>query len=53
MPYTYDEKLEFLGECTDEQLKDLAEILIYDTDRKYRNMEEITSTNEHKRYEKK
>ncbi|WP_373078117.1 DUF3944 domain-containing protein [Fusobacterium nucleatum] len=50
MAYTYDENLEFLGECTDEQLKDLAEILIYDTDRKYRNMEEITSTNEHKRY---
>lgn len=50
MSYTYDENLEFLGECTDEQLKDLAEILIYDTDRKYRNMEEITSTNEHKRY---
>lgn len=46
MAYTYDENLEFLSECTDEQLKDLAEILIYDTDRKFRNMEEITSTNE-------
>ena len=50
MAYTYDENLEFLSECTDEQLKDLAEILIYDTDRKFRNMEEITSTNEYNRY---
>ena len=50
MSYTYDEDLEFLGECTDEQLKDLAEILIYDTDGKFRKMEQITSTNEHKRY---
>lgn len=50
MPYTYDVDLEFLGKCTDEQLKDLAEILIYDTDGKFRNTEEITSTNEHKRY---
>ena len=50
MSYTYDEDLEFLGECTDEQLKDLAEILIYDTDKKFRKMEQITSTNEYKRY---
>ena len=50
MAYIYDVDLEFLGECTDEQLKDLAEILIYDTDGKFRNTEEITSTNEYKRY---
>lgn len=50
MAYIYDVDLEFLGECTDEQLKDLAEILIYDTDGKFRNTEEITSTNEYNRY---
>ena len=30
MSYTYDADLEFLGECTDEQLRNLAEVLIYD-----------------------
>lgn len=50
MAYTYDENLEFLGKCSDEQLKDLADILIYDTDGKFRNTEKITSTNEYKRY---
>ena len=32
MSYTYDADLEFLGECTDEQLRNLAEVLIYDKD---------------------
>ena len=51
MAYTYDENLEFLGKCSDEQLKDLADILIYDTDGKFRNTEKITSTNEYKKQE--
>ncbi|MED5605812.1 DUF3944 domain-containing protein [Fusobacterium pseudoperiodonticum] len=50
MSYTYDADLEFLGECTDEQLRNLAEVLIYDKDGKLRNMEEITTSNEYKRY---
>ena len=50
MSYIYDADLEFLGECTDEQLKNLVEVLIYDKDGKLRNMEEITTSNEYKRY---
>ena len=50
MAYTYDADLEFLGECTDEQLKNLAEVLIYDKDGETRFTESITNSNEYKRY---
>lgn len=50
MSYTYDADLEFLGECTDEQLKNLAEVLIYDKDGETRFTESITNSNEYKRY---
>lgn len=51
MAYMYDKDLEFLGECNDEQLGKLAEILIKDDDGKTRKFEEITKTNEYKRYQ--
>ena len=41
MSYTYDADLEFLGECTDEQLRNLAEVLIYDKDGEKRFTESI------------
>lgn len=50
MAYVYDEDLEFLGECSDEQLAKLAEIIIKDDDGKTRRTEEVTETNEYKRY---
>ena len=50
MAYRYDEDLEFLGECSDEQLAKLAEIIIKDDDGKFRRTEEVTETNEYKRY---
>lgn len=50
MAYVYDEDLEFLGECSDEQLEKLAHIIIYDDDKKTRIAEEITKSNEYKRY---
>lgn len=50
MAYVVDEDLEFLGECSDEQLAKLAEIIIKDDDGKFRRTEEVTETNEHKRY---
>lgn len=53
MAYTYDADLVFLGECTDEQLKNLADVLIYDKDGKSRNMEEITRSNEYQIYKTK
>lgn len=51
MAYIYDADLEFLGECTDEQLGELADILMKDKDRKLRYTEEITKTKEYKIYE--
>lgn len=50
MAYTYDADLEFLGECTDEQLKNLAEVLIYDKDGEKRIAEFITISDEYKTY---
>ena len=50
MPYTYDADLEFLGECTDEELKNLAEVLIYDKDGETRFTESITNSDDYKRY---
>lgn len=50
MAYVYDENLEFLGECNEEQLAKLAEILIKDDDAKFRRFEEVTGSNEYKRY---
>lgn len=52
MAYVYDEDLEFLGECSDEQLAKLAEIIIKDDDGKIRRTEEVTKSNEYKRYGK-
>lgn len=52
MSYVFDKDLEFLGECSDEQLAKLAEILIKDDDGKVRRTEEITRSNEYKRYGK-
>ena len=50
MSYVFDEDLEFLGECSDQQLAKLAEIIIKDDDGKFRRTEEVTETNEYKRY---
>ena len=50
MAYIYDADLEFLGECTDEQLKNLAEVLIYDKDGEKRITEFITISDEYKTY---
>lgn len=50
MAYVFDENLEFLGECSDEQLAKLAEIIIKDDDGKTRRTEEVTGSNEYKRY---
>ena len=50
MPYTYDADLEFLGECTDEELKNLAEVLIYDKDGETCFNESITNSDDYKRY---
>ena len=50
MSYTYDADLEFLGECTDEQLRNLAEVLIYDKDGEKRFTESITTSDEYKTY---
>ena len=50
MSYVFDEDLEFLGKCSDEQLAKLAEIIINDDDGKFRRTEEVTETNEYKRY---
>lgn len=50
MTYTHDENLEFLSECTDEQLKDWGEIFIQDINGKFRNIKEIISKNEYNRY---
>ena len=50
MSYVFDEDLEFLGECSDEQLAKLAEIIMKDDDGKFRRTEEVTKTNEYKRY---
>lgn len=52
MSYVFDEDLEFLGECSDEQLAKLAEIIIKDDDGKTRRTEEVTESNEYKRYGK-
>ena len=51
MAYTYDADLEFLGQCSDEQLRELADILMKDKDGKLRYTEEITKTKEYKIYE--
>ena len=53
MSYVFDEDLEFLGECSDQQLAKLAEIIIKDDDGKFRRTEEVTETNEYKRYKEK
>ena len=50
MSYVFDEDLEFLGECSNQQLAKLAEIIIKDDDGKFRRTEEVTETNEYKRY---
>ena len=42
MSYVFDEDLEFLGKCSDEQLAKLAEIIINDDDGKFRRTEEVT-----------
>ena len=52
MAYVFDKDLEFLGECSDEQLAKLAEIIIKDDDGKIRRTEEVTKSNEYKRYGK-
>lgn len=51
MAYIHDADLEFLGECTDEQLRDLADILMKDKDGNLRYAEEITKSREYKIYE--
>ena len=52
MAYVFDKDLEFLGECSDQQLAKLAEIIIKDDDGKTRKTEEVTKSNEYKRYGK-
>lgn len=51
--YEYDSDLEFLEKCTDEELGELFDILVYDKDGKTRNTEELTKTTVYKRYGRK
>lgn len=51
MAYRDDPDLAFLGRCTDEELDDLVAILIYDKDGSLRLTEELTYTDNYKRYE--
>lgn len=50
MAYRYDDDLEFLSQCTDEQLDDLVYLLTYDKDGKARWTEELTSTTAYQRH---
>lgn len=50
MAYRPDPDLEFLGKCSDQELNDLVNCLIYDKDGNARLTEELTMTNAYKAY---
>ncbi|TEV83391.1 DUF3944 domain-containing protein [Escherichia coli] len=50
MAYRYDEDLEFLSKCSDAELNDLVDCLIYDKDGKKRFTEELSGNEYYKRY---
>lgn len=50
MAYRYDEDLEFLSKCTDEDLNGLVDCLIYDKDGETRWTEELSSNENYKKY---
>ncbi|ELY2908582.1 DUF3944 domain-containing protein [Cronobacter dublinensis] len=50
MAYRYDEDLEFLSKCTDEDLNGLVECLIYDKDGETRWTEELSNNENYKKY---
>ncbi|AKE08965.1 DUF3944 domain-containing protein [Serratia liquefaciens] len=50
MAYRYDEDLEFLSKCSDEDLNGLVDCLIYDKDGETRWTEELSSNENYKRY---
>lgn len=52
MAYRYDENLEFLSNCTNDELEGLFNILVYDKDGEKRYTEELTSSAECKRYKR-
>lgn len=48
MAYRYDEDLEFLSECSDQDLNGLVECLIYDKDGETRWTEELSDAADYK-----
>lgn len=50
MAYRYDPDLEFLAECSDEDLEDLVYCLTHDKDGSVRFTEELLSSDKYKRY---
>ncbi|EPY4669285.1 DUF3944 domain-containing protein [Klebsiella pneumoniae] len=50
MAYRDDADLEFLSQCTDEDLNDLVQCLIYDKDGKTRWTEELSTSEAYKKY---
>lgn len=50
MAYRYDEDLEFLSKCTDEDLNGLVDCLLYDKDGETRWTEELSSNENYKKY---
>ena len=50
MAYRYDEDLEFLSECSDQDLNGLVECLIYDKDGETRWTEELSDAADYKKY---
>ncbi|QLB13516.1 uncharacterized protein YaaW (UPF0174 family) [Bisgaardia hudsonensis] len=50
MAYRYDPDLEFLAKCSDDDLKDLVDCLIYDKDGKQRYTEELSNSKGYIRY---
>ncbi|MFC1136233.1 DUF3944 domain-containing protein [Pasteurella multocida] len=50
MSYRYDPDLEFLAECSSEELNDLVYLLTHDKDNETRWTEELTSNNKYKKY---
>ncbi|UGB01420.1 DUF3944 domain-containing protein [Leclercia sp. G3L] len=50
MAYRYDEDLEFLSKCSDEDLNGLVDCLIYDKDGETRWTEELSSNENYKKY---
>lgn len=50
MAYKYDSDLEFLRRLSSSDLKDLFDALVYDEDGQIRDTQELTDSEEYKRY---